>query len=322
MSNIPQNIPAGTGVGPVISVVVPTFNRRESLCRLLESLTAQTLAQEMYEIIVVSDGSTDQTGEYVRRLQLKSSNLFLFETANRGPGAARNTGARAARGTFLAFTDDDCIADKDWLVQLLSTFSKGGAVGVQGKTTTDRDARSPLTHEVEVLTSWVTILPTCNAGYLRAAFDEVGGFDESYKFQFNEDADLAWRLAEVGTIVFAENVLIRHPPRLESFWKRARWIKLYEADFRLYYKNKAKYRAYISRSPWINIYWSVFVFGQLKLLKSYFRYLFNYPSKPTYFLIGIALTFVRTYYLIRFFPDYYRTYSINRQIFASQASKT
>jgi glycosyltransferase involved in cell wall biosynthesis len=304
--------------GPCISVVVPTYNRSESLARLLESLGRQTLASEMFEVIVVSDGSTDGTGDLVRRLQRDRLNLFLLETDNRGPASARNAGVRAARGIYLAFTDDDCVANADWLEQFIETFKGTGAVAVQGRTTTDRRARSPLTHEMEVLWKWVNTMPTCNAGYLRSAFDAVGGFDESFKF-LNEDADLAWHIAEIGEMVYEPNVTVMHPPRRESFWKRARWNRAYEGEFMLYYKNPEKYREQRCRSPWVYIYWNIFVVRQLALLKSYARYMLSWPSKPNYFAIGIALTLVRSFNMIRFFPVYYRANALSRRRFESAA---
>ena len=189
-----------------ISVVIPTYNRRESLRKLLDSIAAQTLPRSRFEVIVASDGSTDGTIEMLGEFKGRFENLRVLELKNGGPGAARNAGARAAGGRFLAFTDDDCLAAPDWLEQILKTFEKTGAVGIQGKTSTDRMARTPLTHQVEVLAPMLTSVPTCNAAYLRKAFVEAGGFDESFRFAHDEDADLAWRVEELGAIVFAPEV--------------------------------------------------------------------------------------------------------------------
>ena len=225
-----------------ILVVVATFNRRDSLKRLLSSLFEQTLSPARFEVIIVSDGSTDGSADLVRELGSSRENLELLELKNRGPGAARNAGAHAARGRYLAFTDDDCVASRDWLEQFLIVFERTGAVGVQGRTTTDRLARTPLTHEMEVLSPWLAAMPTCNAAYLKDAFDVAGGFDEAFPFAHNEDADLAWRVAEVGKTVFAPEVHVMHPPRSDRFSKRARWVRFLESEFLLYYKNQEKYR--------------------------------------------------------------------------------
>lgn len=290
-----------------ISVVVATFNRRESLKRLLESLLQQTLSQAFFEVIVVSDGSTDGTVEMLHQIQGHFGSLKIIDLMNRGPGAARNAGARVASGDFLAFTDDDCIASEDWLEQIGLVFERTGAVAVQGRTTTDRLARSPLTHQMEILTPQPTTLPTCNVAYAKSAFEAVGGFDESFTFAHNEDADLAWRVEELGKIVFAPTAHIMHPPRRDLFWKRACWVRFLQSEFRLYYKDQDKYQKYRSLSPWWNIYWNVFVVGQVQMIKSNCKYLI-YPFKPQYFIVGIGLVAARWINLIRFYPAYYNAY--------------
>jgi GT2 family glycosyltransferase len=294
-----------------ISVVVATFNRRESLSQLLESLAKQTLSPTFFEVVIVSDGSTDGTVELVRELSSSRENLRLLELKNRGPGAARNAGARAARGQYLAFTDDDCLTSKDWLEQLLAAFERTGAVGVQGRTTTDRAAQTPLTHEIEVLSSWLSAIPTCNAAYRKDVFERVGGFDESFPFAHNEDADLAWRVEDVGKTVFAPEVHVVHPPRRDRFSKHARGVRFLESEFLLYYKNPGKYRKYISPSPWLTIYWKIFVVGQFHRAKSSCKYLFK-PFRLDYFVVGASLVVARWFNLIRFLPAYWKAQSFYR----------
>ena len=296
-----------------ISVVVATFNRRESLRQLLESLANQTLSPTLFEVVIVSDGSTDGTAELVRELSMGRKNLKLLEMANRGPGAARNAGTRAARGRYLAFTDDDCLASEDWLEQLLLVFERTGALGVQGRTTTNRLARTPLTHQMEVLSPWLAAMPTCNAAYRKDAFDGAGGFDEAFPFAHNEDADLAWRVEELGKIVFAPEVHIIHPPRPDSFAKRARWVRCFESDFLLFYKNPEKYHRYVSFSPWWTIYWKIFIVGQMRLAKSCCRYLVK-PFRPENVLVGLCLVVARWFYLIRFFPQYLKAQAFYRSM--------
>ena len=299
------------GQSPEISIVIATFNRKDSLGRLLESLTKQSLSRARFEIIVVSDGSTDGTVEMVREISSRADNLRILDLKNRGPGAARNAGAREARGPYLAFTDDDCVAAPDWLERLVGVFESAGAIAVQGSTTTDRLQRTPLTHQVEILSPMLTSMPTCNAAYRRDVFNAVGGFDESFKFAHDEDADLAWRVEEMGRIVFAPEVHIVHPPRRDGFWKRARWVRGLESEFLLFHKNPRKYRKYVSPSPWWTIYWNVFVVGQIGLAKSNCKYFFR-PVKPHYFFVGMALLLARWFNLIRYFPAYLKAQSFYR----------
>lgn len=294
-----------------VSIVVPTFNRRDSLAQLLESLTRETIPQADFEVIVVIDGSSDGTVEMLHGFRGRFRNLEVLELKNRGPGGARNAGACAARGRYLAFTDDDCVAAPDWLEQILNVFERTGAVAIQGRTTTDRPARTPLTHQVEVLAPMLTSVPTCNAAYFKKIFDAAGGFDESFRFAHDEDADLAWRAEELGKIVFAPEVHIVHPPRRDGFWKRARWLRGLESDFLLFYKNKDKYRKYISPSPWWTIYWKVCVIGQIGLAKSNCKYLIK-PFRPHYFFVGMGLLLARWFNLVRYFPAYLKAQSFYR----------
>src|SRR5438132_3254976 len=92
----------GGGAPPAVSVIVPTFQRREYVVRAVGSVLAQTY--EDFELIVVDDGSTDGTGEALAGLD---GRLRYLWQENRGTGAARNTGLRLARGEIVAFLDSD-----------------------------------------------------------------------------------------------------------------------------------------------------------------------------------------------------------------------
>jgi GT2 family glycosyltransferase len=294
-----------------ISVVVPTFNRKQDLARLLESLWQQTVGKDQFEVIVANDGSQDGTDDVVRGFQDRPWRLTMLQLANRGPAAARNAGARKASGRYIAFTDDDCVAAPDWLERIRAAFERTGAVAIQGRTTTHRGEQTPLTHEIEVLGSWTSTVPTCNAAYDRQTFTSAGGFDESFPFAHNEDTDLAWRVAELGTIAFAPEVHIIHPPRQDGFLKRAKYVRIFQSDFLLYQKDPAKYRRYISRSPWWTIYWTVFVLHQMRFARTCCRYLVR-SFQPRHFLVGIALLVARWIGLLWYFPAYWRAAAMYR----------
>jgi hypothetical protein len=99
----------------LFSVVIPVHDRRHLLPRTLESVWAQTFTD--FEVIVVNDGSTDGTGEW---LASQDERVHVVTQANRGPGAARNSGTREARGKYLAFLDSDDV----WLSWTLETFAE------------------------------------------------------------------------------------------------------------------------------------------------------------------------------------------------------
>src|SRR5437764_7202618 len=89
-------------VAPLFSVIIPTFNRLDLLRHAVISILNQRYSD--LELIVVDDGSTDHTIDYLRSL---GENICLLQQSNRGPGSARNLGARHARGEYLAFLDSD-----------------------------------------------------------------------------------------------------------------------------------------------------------------------------------------------------------------------
>ncbi len=201
---------------PFVSVVVPTHNRAARLERLLQSLQLQTVAPGTFEVVVVDDGSFDDTPAVLARwvqhraLQLRA----IRHDLQRGPAASRNTGWRSARGTLIAFTDDDCRADPIWIQAALSTYaSREGAI-VQGRTLPDpHDAadRGLRTRTVSV-ESLGPQYETCNVFYPRDVLERLGGFDERFgRRPAAEDTDLAWRAIERGTpIVFAPSALVLH----------------------------------------------------------------------------------------------------------------
>ncbi len=115
----------------MISIIIPTYNRKDELEDLLPSLRQQECSCS-FEIIVVDDGSTDGTCELLKNLAEDWKGRLRFLKQNRaGPGAARNLGIKHAHGDILVFVDSDCIAPFGWLDNLTSVFDKPqvGAVG-------------------------------------------------------------------------------------------------------------------------------------------------------------------------------------------------
>ena len=93
-----------------ISVIIPTYNRKDILIKCLNALNKQTLSHTAYEVIVVDDGSNDGTEDAIKNLQLACKFTYLRQE-NKGPGAAKNLGIKHATGELLLFINDDIIAD-------------------------------------------------------------------------------------------------------------------------------------------------------------------------------------------------------------------
>ena len=177
---------------PLVSVIIPTYNRKSWLLECLKTLREQTYTRAAYEIIVVDDGSTDGTSEVLSQ----SKDLTMLRQPNKGPAAARNKGLSIARGEIIAFTDDDCLLSKDWIEQGVKALEQRKLDGIEGLTTTDREKTSPLS--VITYTYHGGGFMTCNCFYKKKALDAVGGFSAARHMRFREDTDLAWRVMDAG----------------------------------------------------------------------------------------------------------------------------
>jgi glycosyltransferase involved in cell wall biosynthesis len=192
------------------SIVIPTFNRIQTLQQTLEALARQT--HDDFEVIVVDDGSTDHTAEMVTR---EFPSVRLIRQPNLGPAAARNRGIQAANGESVAFTDDDCVPPPDWLARLADGYARYPHVaGVGGyleapdsvlranilaeyERSIGRDEYGA--RESEVLASFECPAGgTNNMSYRRAILIQAGGFDETFPHAAGEDADLKWRVCRTG----------------------------------------------------------------------------------------------------------------------------
>jgi glycosyltransferase involved in cell wall biosynthesis len=110
---------------PHLSVVVPTYNRLGRLRHVIAALEQQAYPSDAYEVIIVSDGSTDGTHAYLEALRSKMR-VRWFPQANRGPAAARNAGIQKADGEFIVFIDDDVVPDHQLLAEHARSHHEAG----------------------------------------------------------------------------------------------------------------------------------------------------------------------------------------------------
>jgi glycosyltransferase involved in cell wall biosynthesis len=155
---------------PSISVIIPAYNAADCISRALDTVLQQTLSA--CEVIVVDDGSTDNTSEVVRKYP---EPVRLVATKNQGPGCARNTGAQIARGDWFAFLD----ADDGWVPTKLerqASFTADPSVGIvhtRMRNTSFVDVPDTVTFE----RLWSgNCLGTSSVMIRRAAFFDAGGF--------------------------------------------------------------------------------------------------------------------------------------------------
>jgi len=186
---------------PRISVIVCTHRGSATLVPCLDSLVR--LDYPDYEIVVVNDGSDPRVSE----IAATYPEVRRFDTEHLGLSAARNFGAAKASGDVLAYTDDDCIADKDWLRWIARQFAAdptlGGAGGPNIPPPAEslgeaRIAAAPGGASHVLLTDTrAEHLPGCNFAVTREAFERIGGFNPVFR-SAGDDVDFCWRLLEAG----------------------------------------------------------------------------------------------------------------------------
>ncbi|MEM3549403.1 MAG: glycosyltransferase family 2 protein, partial [Thermofilum sp.] len=194
---------------PLVSVIIPTFNRRNDLLHCLRSLTESSYKN--MEIIVVDNGSTDDTSEAVKR---HYPNVRLIDLdKNTGVTGGRNAGARVAKGDFILFLDHDMVVDKEMVGTLISFMLNDeniGAIGpviyyfneptkiwaagtsiniLTGKVSFNTRETNEAYFEVQVLPAAIMVR--------REILQKIGLFDETF-FAVYEDTDFCFRIREAG----------------------------------------------------------------------------------------------------------------------------
>lgn len=227
---------------PIITVVIPSCNRADSLHVCLQALERQSLQKDLYEVIVINDGSQDSTRAFLDRFSEETSlHLHCIHQDNQGVSAARNNGIHMARGRFIAFTDDDCIVPRDWLEHIAAHMSiaDGAVAGIGGPLDSvvahsDSFAARFIQYldefnHVPVLCRFiirprhvgllkpddqVPYLRTANAAFRKACLLEIRGFDTDFRRPGGEDPDLCYRLLARGyRLSLLKDLVVDHQTR-------------------------------------------------------------------------------------------------------------
>jgi glycosyltransferase involved in cell wall biosynthesis len=192
-------------IHPPISIVIPVHNAGKTIEKCLKSLSE--LDYPDYEVIFVDDGSTDDTADICAAHEW----VRLIRQDKGGPGKARNAGIAAARGEVIAFTDGDCIVEREWLKELAQGFAEEDVAGVGGdqKSPDDETDTGRLIQDflksIGFMTDYIKTgsalretnhNPSCNVAYRKSVLDEVRGFDET--LWPGEDVELDLRIRRRG----------------------------------------------------------------------------------------------------------------------------
>lgn len=214
---------------PFVSVVIPTYNEVETLRQSLPTVLNQRYTP--FEVILVDDGSRDETQSYAQQIAVDSPvPLRILTQPNAGAAAARNLGWQAAQGEIVAFIDTGLHAEPDWLTQLLDDMGNADAIGGKIKLGPPRSSLARYMHAARVarhriVKGKVDYLLTGNLAVQRSALARVEGFKWCPpKGMGGEDVDLSYRLANAGArLTVTERAVVYHhdlPTKLSEVLKR------------------------------------------------------------------------------------------------------
>ena len=206
---------------PDYSIIVPTYRRPDSLARCLRAIESLDFDRNRFELLVVDDGSPAPPTDLVASLD-RSVQARLLCAHHGGPAIARNTGARAARGRYVVFTDDDCQPRADWLRSIDQWVGANpGSVAIGGHIVNilaDNIYAAASQGIVDYLYEYYGNNPAPNRFFTsnnlvlpRAEFLRIGGFNETFTLPAAEDRDLCERWLTAGNrLEYAPDVVVRH----------------------------------------------------------------------------------------------------------------
>ena len=212
-----------------VSVIIPAYNEEEVIGNCLKSLLKQTF--KPLEIIVVDDGSTDNTISIVKNCQLSTVNCQLFRQKHLGPGPARNLGASNAKAEILIFVDADMTFDKNFIKDLIKPIQKKETIGTFSKKelvsnkdnvwSTCWNINRNLPEDRMIPQDYPDQAPVFRA-ILKEEFDKVGGFDTTG--EYTDDWSLSRKLGKKSTLAKGAVYFHTNPEKLKDVFKQARWI--------------------------------------------------------------------------------------------------
>jgi glycosyltransferase involved in cell wall biosynthesis len=216
---------------PEYTVVVPAYRAAEEIGRCVWALGAQTVPRERYEIVVVDDGSGDETAAVAREAGADR----VLVCSHRGPAAARNAGVEVSRGEIILFTDADCEPVPDWIERMVGVFCSPDVMGAKGVYQTQQGSLVARFVQLEYEDKYdkmrgqshIDFVDTYSAAYRRRVFELGSYFDPAFPLAANEDVEFSYRLARLGhRLVFAPQAVVshRHADTVGGYFRRKYFV--------------------------------------------------------------------------------------------------
>jgi len=225
----------------MISIIIPVFNAEKTIIQTLRGLENQTMND--FEVIVVDDGSTDDSSKLVTEFKNESGlSVKLIHQENSGPAKARNLGVEQSKGDIIIFLDSDCIPPENWVEEMVKPL-KGRVVGcncgykVRNKESLVAryvDYEIAKRHE-KLIGKTIDTIGSYSASFFKDIFIRANGFNTEYRIASGEDFDLAFNVRKLGyDLVFTGKTFVYHyhPDSLKKYLKqqfgRGYWrVKMY-----------------------------------------------------------------------------------------------
>lgn len=236
---------------PFVSVIVPVYNDAQRIGKCIEALLNQTYTNDKYEVIIIDNGSTDETRTVIKKYPVK----LLIEDKIQSSYAARNKGIKNTRGEIIAFTDSDCIPNADWIEKGVANLLSVPNCGLVGGEINVFFKNSGKPNAVELYDSIMgfnqredierhNFGSTANVFTFKNIFDNVGLFDDELK----SGGDNEWgrRVFAYGyKHIYANDTIVAHPARNSLRQMHQRTTRLIGGCYDQYWKNS--YKAYVKQ---------------------------------------------------------------------------
>lgn len=196
------------------TVIIPAYNCSKTILQTIEAVKKQEGLAEPPEIIIVDDGSNDNTLDVLNQIK----DIKVLSQSNSGPASARNNGAKASSGDILVFTDSDTVPHKDWLKNLTEPFSDSdiaASTGTYSIENSESKLASLIQYEIgnkhSKYKDYVAFGGSYNLAIRRDLFFSIGGFNEEYKSASGEDVDISYKILKRGhKIKFVKDAVVGH----------------------------------------------------------------------------------------------------------------